>query len=116
MKPIPANEVIDVSAGTGGLVHVSAFLAQAFAQVAGVDAPAPRVADYRAPVVMSGPQRADIAKCHGDRLVACDSCMRRLAGDAGTEQRWTAPAIKDGSCALYASQERYGALYESNTQ
>jgi len=37
--------------------------------------------------------------------------MRRLAIDAGAEQQWAAPAIKNGACALYASQERYGDLY-----
>jgi hypothetical protein len=37
--------------------------------------------------------------------------MRRLSLDAGPEQQWTVPAISDGACALYASQERYGTLY-----
>ncbi len=111
MKPIPANEVINLSSGTGGLVHVSAFLGQALAQVAGIAAPAPRAVGHRTPVVEFGPHRADIAKCRGDDLICCGSCMRSLAVDAGPEQQWVAPVVSGASCALYASQERYGVLY-----
>jgi len=111
MQTIPANEVIDLSSGAGGLVHVSVFLAQAFAQIAGVDAPAPRAMAPAVVQLVRGPRRADIAKCSGDHLPSCSTCMRRLAIDAGAEQQWAAPAIKNGACALYASQERYGDLY-----
>lgn len=112
MKLIPTKEVMDISAGTGGLIHVSAFLAQALDQGFGICAPEANAAPVVAVPLTRGLHRADIAKCHGDHLDACDSCMRRLAADAGPEQQWAAPAIKDGACALYANQERYGTLYK----
>lgn len=111
MKPIPPNEVIDLTTGSGGLMHISAFLGPALAQVAGIDVLVPRAAERREAIVIRGPRRADIAKCGGDHLPSCGTCMRRLSLDAGPEQQWTVPAINDGACALYASQERYGALY-----
>ncbi|WP_295999928.1 hypothetical protein [Rugamonas sp.] len=113
MQTIPANEVVDLSSGARGLVHVSVFLAQAFAQAAAVDVPAPRAMAPAVVQLVRGPRRADIAKCCGDHLPSCGTCMRRLAVDAGVEQQWLAPAINNGACALYASQERYGELYSA---
>lgn len=106
MKPIPADEVINLPANTEGFVHVSVFLAQAF----GIKAP-PRATLPREANMMRGPRRADIAKCSGDELISCSTCMRHLSIDMGPEQQWTSPAIESGACRLYASQERYGLLY-----
>ncbi len=111
---IPPNEVLEAAAGAGGLVHVSLFLNQALAQVAGLDAPAPRAA-APAPVdapVVHGPRRADIAKCRGAGMACCGVCMRSMAVDAGPEQQWTAPEFRDDACTLFADQQRYGALYD----
>lgn len=109
--PFPPQQVIRQPARAGCLVHVSAFLGAALDQAFGAPAVQPP-----APIVQQlarGPRRADIAKCAGDDLPSCSTCMRRLALDAGPAQQWTTPAIKDGACGLYASQERYGALYDA---
>ena len=111
-KPFPPQQVIHQPTRAGGLVHVSVFLGAALDQAFGVP-----TLQSSAPAVMSlarGPRRADIAKCTGDDLDSCGSCLRRLALDAGRDQQWTAPAIKDGACGLYASRERYGALYDAD--
>lgn len=112
-KLFPPQQVVHQLPGTDGLTHVSAFLGAALERAFGVPA---ALHQPPAPAVMSlarGPRRADIAKCAGDHLVSCGTCLRRLALDAGSAQQWTAPAIKDGACALYASRERYGALYDA---
>lgn len=97
-KPFPPQQVIYQAASAGGLMHVSVFLGAALDQAFGVPA---ALARPHAPIVIPvvrGPRRADIAKCAGDGLVSCISCLRRVALDAGPEQQWTAPAIKDRTC------------------
>ena len=103
----PPVEVIRATASsTTGPVHVSLFLAQAFAELAGGDAAAPA-----APVVpVAAGARSDIAKCAGAGLAACAKCVRSLA-PTGAGQRWAQPEVEGGACTLFASVERYGALY-----
>lgn len=99
MKPRPPHEVIRTTASTGGLVHVSAFLAQAFGAPLTTSAPP-------APCL---PAQPGIAKCRGAGLACCSVCMRSLT-HAAAGQQWVTPTIVDGACALYASLERYGAM------
>lgn len=105
----PPVEVLHaVTSATAGPVHVSLFLAQAFAELAGGDVFAP-VAPA-APVPVAGNARADIAKCRGAGLTTCAACVRSLA-PAGPGQRWVEPDVDGAACALFASVECYGALY-----
>lgn len=92
----PPREVIDTAAGTGGLVHVGVFLAQALSQATGPTLEA----------------RPDLHKCAGAGLPGCATCVR-LAAPAGAGQQWCKPRIADGACANHASVERYRSLYTS---
>lgn len=95
----PPRAVIDSAAGSGGLVHVSVFLAQAFEQSA-----PPLVA------------RPDLHKCAGGGLPSCPTCARHLAPMAAGQQ-WAEPEFGAGACALFADADRYGQLYvASQTQ
>ncbi|MCY0913230.1 hypothetical protein [Massilia antarctica] len=95
----PPRAVIDIAAGTGGLVHVSVFLAQAL--------------DQSVPTLLP---RSDLYKCAGGGLPSCPTCARHLAPIAAGQQ-WAEPEIDAGACALFADADRYGPLYvASQTQ
>lgn len=54
--------------------------------------------------------RSDIAKCAGASLSCCALCVRNLA-PVGAGQQWVEPEIDGRACALFASVDRFGALY-----
>lgn len=89
----PPRAVIDTAAGTGGLVHVSVLLAQAFGPVP--------------PALLP---RTDLHKCAGAGLASCSACARQLA-PAGPGQQWTSPQVAHGVCSVLADVDRYLGLY-----
>lgn len=87
--------VIDAAASTGGLVHASVFLAQAF--------------DQAVPTLLP---RSDLHKCVGGGLPSCSACARKLA-PAGDGQQWTSPQVEHGVCSVLADVDRYLGLYSA---
>ena len=86
----PPRAVIDTAAISGGLIHVSVFLAQAF------------IAPLQA--------RPDLHKCLGAGLASCEVCARHLA-PAADNQQWTTPQVEHGVCSVLADVDRYIGLY-----
>lgn len=101
-RPYPSIEVLR-AAPTGGLRHVSEFLALALGE------PTDNAAPPAAALASTSAGNAGIAKCPGAGLACCSVCVRALTHTTDGQQ-WCEPNIVDGACVLYASLERFANL------